>query len=67
MLSASMCVYRQEQNWRDYIAQVGWSLGKLLSDEYPFPSWAELMLDEQEQPAGEDIYQTLVYRWGGGD
>lgn len=67
MLIASMEVERNEQNWRDYVAQVAWSIGKLQSQDYPFPSWAELTMEKPEEPTGEDVYKTLVSRWGGGE
>lgn len=65
MLASSMVAYQQEQNWRDYMAQIAWSLGKLVAEEYPFPSWAELNYEQPEEPSGEDVYKTLLSRWGG--
>ena len=67
MLAASMQAEKKRQDWRDYIAQIVWSIGKLQAEEYPFPSWAELTMDKPEEPDGEDIYNTLKTRWGGGE
>lgn len=65
MLTASMLAYHREQEWRDYTAQILWSVGKLVANEYPFPSWAELHEEKPEEPNGEDVYETLIKRWGG--
>lgn len=67
MLVSSMQVEFDRRNWRDYTAQILWSVGKLISEEYPFPSWTELHEEKQDDPTGDDIYNTLISRWGGGD
>lgn len=65
MLTASMQAEKKRQDWRDYMAQIVWSVGKLQAEDYPFPSWTELTMEKPEEPNGNDIYNTLLNRWGG--
>ena len=61
MLVSAMQYEFDSRNWRDYTAQILWSVGKLISE------WAELHEEKQDDPTGDDIYNTLLSRWGGGD
>ena len=71
MLSASLEADQDEENWRDYVAQNIWAIGKMqLTDpsKYPWPSWTELKHpnDNADNLSGEEIRETLIERWGGG-
>lgn len=66
MFSASIRESRKLWMWRDYMAQNLWAVGSMQLSEYPWPSWIELTRDKDEpEQSGEDIYQTLLERWGG--
>ena len=72
MLSAALEDAQAESDWRDYVAQNIWAIGKMqLADpsKYPFPSWIELAQKGAGQPdmTGEDIRNDLRRKWGGGE
>lgn len=74
-MSALVASARRERRlteWRDYVAQNVWAIGKTQladPDKYPWPSWIEFTAEPDEiQPeqSGEDIKNELLQRWGGG-
>lgn len=73
MLTASLEEEQRIWNWRDYMAQNIWAVGKMqLADptKYPWPSWVELSSKPEVNTSdvtGEDIYNDLRHKWGGGD
>lgn len=71
MLSALLEEDAKLWMWREYVAQNLWMTASLQlahPSEYPVPSWIELTRepDEEPEPTGEDIYNDLMKRWGGG-
>ena len=55
---------RQQQrqaDWRDYTAEVLWSIGRTMYKKYPLPSWLEMTNDraQRDQRSGQEIYEEV--------
>ena len=51
---------KTERDWRDYVAEVAWSIGRRNYKEYPLPSWLEMTADKpkQDERSGREIFES---------
>lgn len=63
-MAALFALLRQQQrqaDWRDYTAEVMWSIGRRMYKEYPLPSWLEMTADkpQQDERSGREIFNEV--------